>query len=48
MNALGKRSRKKSGMNRHQLRHVNHVHKSAAKRRKMGWGRGRTSKKEAS
>jgi hypothetical protein len=35
MNATGKRARKQSGLNRHQLAH--RTHKSEAKRRRAGW-----------
>lgn len=39
MNANGKKARNKTGMNRNQIHFSAHSHKSAAKRRKMGWGK---------
>lgn len=39
MNSTGKHARKSSGMNRFQIRHAAHSHKSVAKRRRSGWGR---------
>ncbi|MEI8288808.1 MAG: hypothetical protein WCH99_05000 [Verrucomicrobiota bacterium] len=39
MNATGKRMRRKSGQNRHEIHHANHAHKSPAKISKMGWTR---------
>lgn len=42
MNATGKRARKQTGLNHAQLHRQNHAIKSAAKRRRMHWTKGRT------
>ena len=42
MNALGKRARAQSGLNRTQLRFVRHTRKSDAARRRKGWGKAGT------
>lgn len=39
MNSTGKRMRKATGQNRHEIHHAKHSHKSAAKIRRMGWTR---------
>ena len=39
MNITGKKMRKATGQNRHELHHAKHSHKSAAKIRRMGWTR---------
>lgn len=39
MIATGKRRRKATGLNRFQLHFTQHAVKSAAKRRRMGWGK---------
>jgi len=39
MNATGKKARRESGLNRHQLHFNNHKKKSRAKIRRMRWSR---------
>lgn len=39
MNVTGKKARKESGENQHELHFRQHSHKSAIKRSKMGWGK---------
>jgi hypothetical protein len=39
MNITGKRMRKATGQNRHELHHAKHSHKSEKKIRRMGWTR---------
>ena len=37
MTSTGKKLRKSTGLNRHELRYESHTHKSDKKRREMGW-----------
>lgn len=39
MISTGKKMRRESGQNRHQIHHANHAHKSPVKIRRMGWTR---------
>ena len=39
MTATGKKMRMMNGLNRYDLHFASHSHKSAEKRKKMGWGK---------
>jgi len=39
MNATGKKFRRETGLNRHEIHFNKHTNKSDAKRRRAGWGK---------
>lgn len=39
MNATGKKLRKETGLNRHELHFASHARKTPEKRKAMGWGK---------